>query len=190
MHVVLTWLCQVMELVKMKKPLTSLDFCYSGECENISVQESFPPFFMIIILTFPAEIFFSLFIWNVIQNKIENLYTYFRGVDGVYRDYLLFFKVYKLAFLFYSKLSKSRPSFKHKKALVQAKIRQQALDLTFIRVRGHTWPCPDFIKTSSKFPLEWVNRERHSSSAEPTRDDIPLLLCQHWMTVPLYGSFQ
>jgi hypothetical protein len=31
-----------MELVKMKKPLTSLDFCYSGECENISVQEIFP----------------------------------------------------------------------------------------------------------------------------------------------------
>jgi hypothetical protein len=34
-----------MELVKMKKPLASLDFCYSGECENISVQV-FPPKFI------------------------------------------------------------------------------------------------------------------------------------------------
>ena len=46
---------QVMELVKMKKPLTSLDFCYSGECENISVQETFPAKF-IIQLNFPAKI--------------------------------------------------------------------------------------------------------------------------------------
>jgi hypothetical protein len=30
----------------MKKPLTSLDFCYSGECENISVQETFPAKFI------------------------------------------------------------------------------------------------------------------------------------------------
>ena len=28
-----------MELVKMKKPLTALDFCYQGEPENISVLE-------------------------------------------------------------------------------------------------------------------------------------------------------
>ncbi|XP_023345789.1 protein unc-80 homolog [Eurytemora carolleeae] len=30
---------QVMELVKMKKPLSSLDFCYNGEGESINVQE-------------------------------------------------------------------------------------------------------------------------------------------------------
>ena len=28
-----------MELVKMKKPLTALDFCYQGDPENISVLE-------------------------------------------------------------------------------------------------------------------------------------------------------
>ena len=32
-------LTHVMELVKMKKPLTALDFCYQGEPENISVLE-------------------------------------------------------------------------------------------------------------------------------------------------------
>ena len=29
----------VLELVKMKKPLVSLDFCYTGEGEHISVQD-------------------------------------------------------------------------------------------------------------------------------------------------------
>ena len=29
----------IMELVKMKKPLTALDFCYQGDPENISVLE-------------------------------------------------------------------------------------------------------------------------------------------------------
>ena len=32
-------LLHVMELVKMPKPLVSLDFCYTGEKENITVQE-------------------------------------------------------------------------------------------------------------------------------------------------------
>ena len=32
-------LLHVMELVKMKKPLTALDFCYQGESEHISVLE-------------------------------------------------------------------------------------------------------------------------------------------------------
>ena len=32
-------LLHVMELVKMKRPISSLDFCYSGEAETISVQE-------------------------------------------------------------------------------------------------------------------------------------------------------
>ena len=32
-------LLHVMELVKMQKPIVSLDFCYTGETENITVQE-------------------------------------------------------------------------------------------------------------------------------------------------------
>ncbi len=28
---------KVMELVKMKKPLSALDFCYSGETDTISI---------------------------------------------------------------------------------------------------------------------------------------------------------
>ena len=32
-------LLHVMELVKMPKPIVSLDFCYTGESENITVQE-------------------------------------------------------------------------------------------------------------------------------------------------------
>jgi hypothetical protein len=32
-------LLHVMELVKMKRPISSLDFCYSGEAETVSVQE-------------------------------------------------------------------------------------------------------------------------------------------------------
>jgi hypothetical protein len=63
------WCLQVMELVKMKKPLASLDFCYSGECENISVQV-FPPKFiprfsrqyLNILPAYSYFIFFSLHI--------------------------------------------------------------------------------------------------------------------------------
>ena len=29
----------IMELVRMKKPLTALDFCYQGEPDNITMQE-------------------------------------------------------------------------------------------------------------------------------------------------------
>ena len=31
----------VMEFIKMPKPLVSLDFCYAGECDEISIEECF-----------------------------------------------------------------------------------------------------------------------------------------------------
>jgi hypothetical protein len=60
----------------------------------------FPPFFKcfppwLLFSLFPQKYFLRYLIFlecHSTQNKFETLYTFFRGVDGVYNDYLLFLK--------------------------------------------------------------------------------------------------